>query len=130
MYKPICNLNIFIYTPAETNLRTIIIYLKFRKSILMFYSIHQVCYLFAHNKPLITLSPGNIDPASSAVMGNLLNPAYVSNFLENYPVPMSFVNRVKNIFFSIVGTMTFKGTTRGLVQTEVRFYSYGAYGGQ
>jgi len=80
---------------------------------------NEVCYLFAHNKPLITLSPGNIDPASSAVMGNLLNPAYVSNFLENYPVPMSFVNRVKNIFFSIVGTMTFKGTTRGLVQTEI-----------
>ena len=96
---------------------------------LMFYSIHQVSYLFAHNKPLITLSTGPIDPSNSAVMGNFLNPAYVSNKLENYPVPMSFVNRVKNIFLGIVGTMTFKGTTRDLVQIEVSFYSYGAYGG-
>uniref|UniRef100_A0A2P2I7E1 UDP-glucuronosyltransferase n=2 Tax=Hirondellea gigas TaxID=1518452 RepID=A0A2P2I7E1_9CRUS len=65
-------------------------------------------YPFVYGKNFIVLCPGLLDPSQSAVVGNLLNPAYVPNMLADYPRPYSFITRVKNIFFSLVLPITWR----------------------
>jgi len=74
---------------------------------------------FAHGRPLIMLSTGALDPSNSAMMGNLQNPAYVANLLEYYPQPFSFVHRIRNLFFSVMVPLSWKGAIRETAQVEI-----------
>jgi len=80
---------------------------------------NEVTFPFAHNRPMILLTPSCLDPSNSAMMGNVQNPSYVMNFLTAYDVPMSFTDRVKNLFMSISLPVMWKGATRELVQVEI-----------
>ena len=62
----------------------------------------QIIYPFTHNQSFITIATPGLDPYHSAVMGNLLNPAYVSSLTESYPHPFSFVDKIKNIVENIM----------------------------
>ena len=66
------------------------------------------------------LSPGSMDPTLSATMGNLQNPAYVPTALDNYPRPFSFVDRLKNLIFSVLVPIKWNGAVRDPVEVEVR----------
>jgi len=80
---------------------------------------NEVALPFAHERPLIMLSTTKLDPANSAMMGNLQNPAYVANFLESYPQPFSFFHRIKNIFLSVAVPLKWKDSTREAFQGEI-----------
>ncbi|XP_069959565.1 UDP-glycosyltransferase UGT5-like isoform X1 [Cherax quadricarinatus] len=62
---------------------------------------NEVVYPFLHEIPFITLSTSGMEARQSSVLGNVLNPAYVPNFLEDYPRPMSLWHRLYNTFVHI-----------------------------
>ena len=66
------------------------------------------------------LSPGSMDPTLSATMGNLQNPAYVPTVLDDYPRPFSFINRLKNMIFSVLISIKWNGSAQDQVEVEVR----------
>lgn len=80
---------------------------------------NEATFPFVHEQPFIILSPGKIDPAISAMVGNLQNPAYVANMLDEYPRPFSFLNRIKNIFFSIVVPLQWNNAIVKPTQVEI-----------
>ncbi|KAK8724699.1 hypothetical protein OTU49_011229, partial [Cherax quadricarinatus] len=60
-----------------------------------------VAYPFLYEVPFITLATPGMDPRHSAVLGNVLNPAYVSNPLYDFPKPMSMWHRLCNTLILI-----------------------------
>ena len=80
----------------------------------------QMMYPFAHNHTFIFISPPGLIPSTSAAMGNLLNPAYVTTAANNYRHPYSFVDRVSNIIFSIIEPLVGSKTINIPCQIEVR----------
>ena len=78
----------------------------------------QIAYPFTHGKPLITISPGNLDPAGSARLGNLLNPAHVPNHFRTYAQPFSFLDRLKNLAISAVVPTLWKLAVKDAAQVE------------
>ncbi|KAF2360184.1 UDP-glucuronosyl/UDP-glucosyltransferase [Trinorchestia longiramus] len=80
---------------------------------------NEAMFPFTHNHTFITISPGGLDPSSSAVMGNLLNPAYVPNFLETYKQPFSTLDRWKNLVMSIVVPIMWQSSIEGSNQVEI-----------
>ncbi|KAA0200611.1 hypothetical protein HAZT_HAZT003287 [Hyalella azteca] len=61
-------------------------------------------YPFVHNRTYITINTAGLEPDHSAMLGNVLNPAYVSNFLSEFPRPYSTLDRFRNFLFTLVGT--------------------------
>ncbi|XP_042887614.1 uncharacterized protein LOC122263301 [Penaeus japonicus] len=57
---------------------------------------NEVAYPFAHEMPFITIATPGMDYRQSAVLGNVLNPAYVPNLMISYPVPMTMLHRFLN----------------------------------
>ncbi|KAK8724713.1 hypothetical protein OTU49_011232 [Cherax quadricarinatus] len=57
---------------------------------------NEVAYPFLHEVPFITLATPGMDPRQSAVLGNVLNPAFVSNPMQDFPRPMSMWHRLCN----------------------------------
>ncbi|KAK8749792.1 hypothetical protein OTU49_015544, partial [Cherax quadricarinatus] len=79
-----------------------------------------VAYPFLHEVPFITLSTSGMEPRQSAVLGNVLNPAYVPNFLEDYPRPMSLWHRFHNALVHIGFALYWrKWTIVPLIQKEI-----------
>ncbi|KAK8724684.1 hypothetical protein OTU49_011220 [Cherax quadricarinatus] len=62
---------------------------------------NEAVYPFLHEIPFITLSTSGMEPRQSSVLGNVLNPAFAPNFLEDYPRPMSLWHRLYNTFVHI-----------------------------
>ncbi|KAK8724695.1 hypothetical protein OTU49_011227 [Cherax quadricarinatus] len=62
---------------------------------------NEIAYPFLHEVPFITLSTGGMDPRQSSVLGNVLNPAYAPNFLQDYPRPMNLWHRFYNTLVHI-----------------------------
>nr|XP_053656458.1 UDP-glycosyltransferase UGT5-like [Cherax quadricarinatus] len=62
---------------------------------------NEAAYPFLHEVPFITLSTPGMDPRQSAVLGNVLNPAYVPNYLQSFPTPMSAWHRFYNTMIHI-----------------------------
>ena len=58
-------------------------------------------YPFTHNQSFIFVSTSGIDSYQSAVIGNFLNPAYVSTIEHSYKHPFSFLDKLKNVFETI-----------------------------
>ena len=79
----------------------------------------QAIYPFGHDHTFIFLSTGGIDPVASAASGNLLNPAYTPNILDNYKHPFSFIDRVKNVFFSMAIPLRWRKSINAPTQNEV-----------
>jgi len=80
---------------------------------------NDIAYPFTHGKPLIAISPGSLDPAGSALLGNLLNPAYVPNHFRTYAQPFSFFDRLKNLVISITVPCLWGGIIRSAAQVEI-----------
>ena len=59
----------------------------------------QLAYPFAHEQSFIMITTSGIEPSHSAIQGNILNPAYVSSSSKDYQQPLSFIERICNIFF-------------------------------
>nr|XP_053643307.1 UDP-glycosyltransferase UGT5-like [Cherax quadricarinatus] len=59
---------------------------------------NEIGYPFAVGMPFITLATAGVDPHQSAIMGNVLNPAYVPNAFFNYPRPYSLFDRLHNLY--------------------------------
>ncbi|KAF2356872.1 UDP-glucuronosyl/UDP-glucosyltransferase [Trinorchestia longiramus] len=79
----------------------------------------QVAYPFLDGLPFITVSTSIVDPVHSAMMGNLLNPAYVSNMVQEFPRPYSFVNRFKNMVLTFFVPYLFWRHIEVPVQKEI-----------
>nr|XP_053653618.1 UDP-glycosyltransferase UGT5-like isoform X3 [Cherax quadricarinatus] len=81
---------------------------------------NEVVYPFLHEIPFITLSTSGMEARQSSVLGNVLNPAYVPNFLEDYPRPMSLWHRLYNTFVHIGFPLYWrKWSVVPLIQKEV-----------
>ncbi|XP_076063027.1 UDP-glucosyltransferase 2-like [Oratosquilla oratoria] len=63
---------------------------------------NEVAYPFAHEMPFITVSTPGMDYRQSAVLGNVLNPAYAPNYLKEFQLPMNVFTRATNIFFHLM----------------------------
>ncbi|ROT72759.1 UDP-glucuronosyltransferase 2B19, partial [Penaeus vannamei] len=57
---------------------------------------NEVAYPFAHEMPFITIATPGVDYRQSAVLGNVLNPAYVPHSMKAYPLPMTVLRRFLN----------------------------------
>nr|XP_053653646.1 UDP-glycosyltransferase UGT5-like [Cherax quadricarinatus] len=89
-------------------------------AIIINYLFNEVAYPFLHEVPFITLSTSGMEPRQSAVLGNVLNPAYVPNFLEDYPRPMSLWHRFHNALVHIGFALYWrKWTIVPLIQKEI-----------
>ncbi|KAA0190886.1 hypothetical protein HAZT_HAZT002560, partial [Hyalella azteca] len=53
---------------------------------------------FVHERTYITINPAPMDPIQSAHLGNLQNPAYVGNMIEDYTRPFSIGSRLQKQF--------------------------------
>ncbi|XP_066941903.1 UDP-glycosyltransferase UGT5-like [Macrobrachium rosenbergii] len=62
---------------------------------------NEFCYPFVHEMPFITIAANGMDPRQSAVLGNLLSPAYMPSFLYE-PNLEDVFGRLANTVFSIV----------------------------
>ncbi|KAF2360183.1 UDP-glucuronosyl/UDP-glucosyltransferase [Trinorchestia longiramus] len=80
---------------------------------------NEAMFPFTHNHTFITISPCALDPSLSAVMGNLLNPAYVPNVMETYKQPFSTFDRWKNLVMSIVMPVFWQFSIEGANQVEI-----------
>ncbi|KAK8724694.1 hypothetical protein OTU49_011225, partial [Cherax quadricarinatus] len=61
-----------------------------------------------------------MEPRQSAVLGNVLNPAYVPNFMQDYPKPMNLWNRFCNTLAQIRLALYWrKWTIVPMVQKEI-----------
>ncbi|XP_071546547.1 UDP-glycosyltransferase UGT5-like [Panulirus ornatus] len=67
---------------------------------------NEVVYPFVHEVPFITIATSGMDHRQSAVLGNVLNPAYAGNFMMEFPLPMSVWHRFLNTIAHI-GTSWF-----------------------
>ncbi|XP_076042879.1 UDP-glycosyltransferase UGT5-like [Oratosquilla oratoria] len=63
--------------------------------------INDVAYPFVHEMPFIVLCGMGLEPMHSAVMGNVLNPAYTPSMQYLWNHPLSLIQRTFNIFGSI-----------------------------
>lgn len=61
----------------------------------------QVVYPFVLGLPYITVTTLGVDFVQSATLGNVLNPAYASNFILHFPHPLSFMHRCLNLLMHI-----------------------------
>ncbi|XP_066987462.1 UDP-glycosyltransferase UGT5-like [Macrobrachium rosenbergii] len=61
---------------------------------------NEVAYPFAHELPFMTIAMPGMDYRQSAVLGNVLNPAYVPNFFQPMSLDTVF-KRLQNIFLHI-----------------------------
>ncbi|XP_053649663.1 UDP-glycosyltransferase UGT5 isoform X3 [Cherax quadricarinatus] len=61
---------------------------------------NEIAYPFLHECTFITLATPGMDPRQSAVLGNVLNPAYVPVFID-FPKPMSIWHRFLNTLVHI-----------------------------
>ncbi|KAA0200612.1 hypothetical protein HAZT_HAZT003288 [Hyalella azteca] len=68
-------------------------------------------YPFVHNRTYITINTAGLEPDHSAMLGNVLNPAYVSNFLSEFPRPYSTLDRFRNFLFTLDLDSFLSGTT-------------------
>ncbi|KAA0184510.1 hypothetical protein HAZT_HAZT005992 [Hyalella azteca] len=80
---------------------------------------NEVMYPFTHNHTFMTINPGELHPSFSASMGNFLNPAYVSNMLENYQHPFSLLDRWKNLIMSVILPFHWERAIVTPVQAEI-----------
>ncbi|XP_076042878.1 UDP-glucosyltransferase 2-like isoform X2 [Oratosquilla oratoria] len=62
---------------------------------------NDVVYPFVHEMPFIVLCGTGMEQMHSAVMGNVLNPAYTPSMQYMWNHPMSLIQRAVNIFGSI-----------------------------
>ncbi|XP_071548829.1 UDP-glycosyltransferase UGT5-like [Panulirus ornatus] len=62
---------------------------------------NEMAYPLAVGVPLILVSVRGLDSRGSAMLGNIHHPAYVPNFFADYPHPMSFFDRLRNLFYHI-----------------------------
>lgn len=58
---------------------------------------NQMVYPFAQGLPFVSVSASGMDHTQSSLLGNVLNPAYVSAVPVEFPQPLSFVHRVLNL---------------------------------
>ncbi|XP_018018965.1 UDP-glycosyltransferase UGT5 isoform X2 [Hyalella azteca] len=79
---------------------------------------NEVMLPFTHNHTFITISTSGLDPVTSSVMGNTLNPAYVPNGLEVYK-PLTTLGRWKNLIMTIVFAFTFGKSLQAPIQAEI-----------
>ncbi|XP_069950947.1 UDP-glycosyltransferase UGT5 isoform X2 [Cherax quadricarinatus] len=84
---------------------------------------NEIAYPFAVGMPLITLAVGGVEPRHSAIMGNVLNPSYVSNEYFDYPRPYSLSDRLHNLYIllSVAGYWRVWGMMPK-IQKEVSVY--------
>ncbi|XP_076042289.1 UDP-glycosyltransferase UGT5-like [Oratosquilla oratoria] len=62
---------------------------------------NDVVYPFVHEMPFIVLCGMGLEPMHSAVMGNVLNPAYTPSMQYLWNHPLSLIQRAVNIYGSI-----------------------------
>ena len=77
---------------------------------------------FVHGKTFITVATGGLEPSHSALMGNFLNPAYVSNHQHDYLQPYSLIDKLKNVFYTILLGVMWDKVFQAPVQVEVGSY--------
>lgn len=69
--------------------------------IIVFHMMNEVVYPFVLGLPYITVTTLGVDFVQSATLGNVLNPAYASNFILHFPHPLSFMHRCLNLLMHI-----------------------------
>ena len=79
----------------------------------------QIMYPFTHNQSFIFVSTSGIDSYQSAVIGNFLNPVYVSTIEHSYNHPFSLLDKLKNVFETISFPIIFNQITLDPAQFEV-----------
>nr|XP_045609683.1 UDP-glucosyltransferase 2-like [Procambarus clarkii] len=62
---------------------------------------NEVVYPFLHEAAFIVITTPGIDFRQSAVLGNVLNPAYVANHRNDYPQPFTIWQRILNTIYHI-----------------------------
>ncbi|XP_050695149.1 UDP-glycosyltransferase UGT5-like [Eriocheir sinensis] len=81
---------------------------------------NELAYPFVHEVPFITVATPGMDPRQSAVLGNVLNPAYVPNIVAALPLPMSMWQRLKNTVMHVVVSFYWRNwAVVPLVQMEI-----------
>ncbi|XP_071546540.1 UDP-glycosyltransferase UGT5-like [Panulirus ornatus] len=61
-----------------------------------------MAYPFLHEVPFITIVPPGMNPHQSAVLGNVLNPAYFVHLLLDFPPHMTFWQRFLNMLMHVI----------------------------
>ncbi|KAK8744542.1 hypothetical protein OTU49_000857, partial [Cherax quadricarinatus] len=80
---------------------------------------NEVAYPFLHEVPFITLATPGMDPRQSAILGNVLNPAYVPMHFD-FPKPMSVWHRLLNFLdHSVMSFYWRKWAIVPLIQKEI-----------
>ena len=79
-----------------------------------------MAYPFVHEVPFITVATPGMDPCQSAILGNVLSPSYVPNLWNGYPLPMSFLHRLKNAAWHIFIPFYWRWQAVPRIQEEVR----------
>ncbi|XP_069945347.1 UDP-glycosyltransferase UGT5 isoform X2 [Cherax quadricarinatus] len=65
------------------------------------HAFNEVAYPFLHEATFIMVTTPGIDYRQSAVLGNVLHPAYVPNHMTDFPRPLSIWNRFLNAMIQI-----------------------------
>ncbi|XP_042858862.1 UDP-glycosyltransferase UGT5-like [Penaeus japonicus] len=87
--------------------------------IIVFHMMNEIAYPFVHGRPYITITTVGVDATQSAALGNVLNPAYVSNFVFPFPQPLSFYHRFLNLLLQIGIACYWKSMAMSGVQKEL-----------
>ncbi|XP_042887613.1 UDP-glycosyltransferase UGT5-like [Penaeus japonicus] len=69
---------------------------------------NEVVYPFAHEMPFITIATPGMDSRQSAVLGNVLNPAYAPSLMKSYPLPMGMLHRFLNAVEHIMSAVNWR----------------------
>ncbi|XP_042894391.1 UDP-glycosyltransferase UGT5-like isoform X2 [Penaeus japonicus] len=80
---------------------------------------NQMVYPFALNLPFISLSASGIDHTQSSLLGNVLNPAYVSAIPIEFRQPLGFLQRVLNLAVHVLSGVMRHHVILPSVQQEV-----------
>ncbi|XP_045599230.1 UDP-glycosyltransferase UGT5 [Procambarus clarkii] len=69
--------------------------------IMVDHEFNEVAYPFVHEAAFVMVTTPALDYRQSAVLGNVLSPAYVPNHMMDYPHPYSFWHRFHNMMIQI-----------------------------
>ncbi|XP_076049303.1 uncharacterized protein LOC143029976 [Oratosquilla oratoria] len=80
---------------------------------------NEMAFPFAHEMPFIMLSPPGLEPGTSAILGNVLNPSYAFSQGAFFRNPMTFIERLKNLAAHFMQLRVFSMSLLPKIQAEI-----------
>ncbi|XP_076048216.1 UDP-glycosyltransferase UGT5-like [Oratosquilla oratoria] len=80
---------------------------------------NEMALPFAHERPLILLSPGGLESSTSGFLGNVLNPSYTFTHQAFFRNPMTFVERLRNLVAHFIQYTMYNINVLPKIQAEI-----------